>query len=410
MSKISLSTGVYPKGTSPKFISLQSGYISSAIAYRLDLETIELTEGNDLALTNVLGDMLASAMDKAAQHDEITQFQNGTGILTNESSAPTPAGAGTLVSAMSFATAGDYLRTGRISEGMAVDAWSSDGATKRVAATADDPAVVESVDQATATVNLSQAITVNPAGANDVLAFRALDAYGPATLVQGASGWPDNTVEAGIGGDSWRHGIHYPNDVATGTYYLGKLKSTFPQLVSNRVNALDKPIGWAHGRVLQDAIIDRRGVDNVQLVGVCHQAQRAAIEDLGISIATVQIPNAGFQSQVDMVAHDRNYASTFMYANIKHYLSRRQSADRIDYCNPNNQSRTEVFPTRLKPGGDTGRNHLYHGRDQATGRLATFYEFYVEQCYDCFCTDPAVQGYIDALKVPGGYKGVAFEA
>jgi hypothetical protein len=410
MSKMSLSTGVYPKGTSPKYISLQSGYISSAIAFRLDLESIELTEGNDLALTDVLGDMVSGAMERAAQMDEVSQFQNGNGIITGQSSAPTPAGAGTAVSTMSFATAGDYLRVGMLSEGMAVDVWSPDGATKRVAATTDDPVVIESIDQATATVTFSQNVTVNPAGVNDVLAFRALDAYGPSTLGTGSSTWPDNTAEAGLGGDSWRHGIYYPNAVTTADYYLGQLKSTYPQLVSNRVNAQDKSIGWAHGRVLQDAIIDRRGVDRVNLVGVAHQAQRSAIEDLGISISTVQIPNAGFQSQVDMVAHDRNYAGTFMYANIKHYLSRRQNASRIDYVNPDNLHRTQLFPTRFAQGGDTGRNHIFRGRDQATGRPATYFEFWVEQCYDCFCSDPAVQGYIDALRVPGGYKGIAFTA
>jgi hypothetical protein len=377
-------------GTGMLVTSLQAGYITTVRSYRVTDEEKDTSSSTTQSVINVFQKTLADAMTEAQIDDDITLHTDGTGILTNQSSAVTS-------TTMTFAGATDTLGINRLREGMTVDVWDATGATLRVGAAAV-PTYITNIDYTNKVVTLSQAITAITA--TDILTFPGLTAYGPSTLVSFSSTWPGGGLTNGPGltGDSFRHGIYYMNDVTTSNYYLGKLKSTISQLLANRVNG--NASAFTFGMVLQglDQVTQRRDKDATQgLRGIVHMKQRQAIFQIGVNISNIWLkPGDSNGKMPDMMPNNIKYTDIFYLCGVPTMISKRQYNDRIDFVNPSLVGRVETHPIRFK---NVGGKTVFEVRG-SDGTISASTEFHVEQAFDFAGSDPGCGVYIDSLSVP----------
>jgi hypothetical protein len=398
--KYSANGGPLGIGTSMKFSSMNAGFIYTNLMYRLSDEEIDLTKNSKQSVVNVLSKTLADALDEAAVYDDISIHGDGTGRLTNSSSATTS-------TTMTFLAVGDNLGCARIREGMSVDVWDSTGVTKRViTVAADAPLRIETIDESTNTVTLNTAVTGITNG--DILALRAMDAYGPAALTSFSAGWPLTSAKTnapGLTNDSYRHGMLYAHDATPANYYNGKQKSAVPALMPVRINGKNQPVTFAHGLLGKDRLRRKRNADVVNgLMGITSMAQRAQVFELGTNMNTKITTGQEFGKSYDGTPSNDQYADSFDFAGIPCRVSKRIANDRFDFVNiSKNWGRAEVFPG-IRPYADLNGDKYFPVIDQSTGQRIAMTEFGFQSAYDFVCFDPGAEFYIDALEVPAGYQ------
>lgn len=390
--KYSANSGSLGKGTGMKLGSLTAGYITSIRAYKVTREQQNTTSNRKLSTIDVLAETVAHAMDDSMIDDDIGFHGDGSGLLTNTSSAQT-------TTVLTFAGASDTLGVNRLREGMQVDVWKSDLTVNL--SVAMDPVVITKIDYTAKTVTLSDAVT----GANNqtnVLAFPGLESYGPAAPAYGQSTWPDKTVAGGIGGDSFRHGLQYINNTDSSLYYLGVQRSTVPQLMPAIVNASSSGITFDHGQLLIDQLIQRRSVTSGKnLTGIFHMAQRSAVQKLGVTISNVFIQanaNNGGPSK-DLQPTNNGYTDGFEFCGIPCVLSKRQDKSRADFVDFKKLFRAELHPIRFY---EVDGRKFFEGRD-TNGAVTADVNFHIEATYDHGSLDPGTGGVIHTLSVPTGY-------
>ncbi len=388
--KYTTNGGTLGIGTGMQITSMEAGYITTVRSYRVTDEEKDTSASSTQSVVNVFQKTLADAMTESQVDDDITLHTDGTGILTNASSATN--GSTTLT----FADAADTLGINRLREGMTVDAWDATGATKRVPGSGTAPTFITNIDYTNKVVTLSQSIA--SLTATDILAFPALDVYGPSTLTSFSSTWPGDGLTNGPGltGDSFRHGIYYANDATTSNYYLTKLKSSYSQLLATRVNASSS--AFTFGMALQglDAITQRRNKDATKgLKGIAHMKQRQAVFQIGVNISNW---NRGQTTDTmkDLMPSNLSYTDTFDICGVPTMVSKRQYTDRIDFINPSLWGRAQTHDIRFK---NVGGKTVFEVRG-SDGTISASTEFHVEQAFDFVCYDPGVGFFINSLAVP----------
>ena len=382
------------KGTGMKLGNFTAGYITSYRGYRVTREQQNTSADPAQSTINVLTETVAHAIDDAMIDDDITLHTDGTGILTNGSSAQT-------TTVLTFADAADYLGVNRLREGMVVDVWTAVLGSNL--STALTNVQITAIDYTAKTVTLDQAVT----GANsqsNVLTIPGLECYGPATPTAASSTWPDKTVAGGLGGDSFRHGMGYVHSVTGTDYYLGTLRSAAPQINCARVNASSGGITFDHGQLMIDQLIQRRSIENGKdLLGVCHMAQRAAIQKLGTTINNVFIQSTATDGgkAKDLLPTNHGYADAFDFCGIPMVISKRMDKSRIDFLNLPKWFRAELHPIRFYTDAQNG-NKFFEGRG-SDGTVQSYTEFFVEASYDHGSMDPGSDGVVDTIAVPTGW-------
>lgn len=394
LHKITANNGSLGKGTGMVLSNFTAGYITTARAYRVTREQQNTSASSTQSTIDVLSESVAHATEDAMIDDDVALHTDGTGLLTGASSAQT-------TTVLTFAGATDYLGVNRLREGMVVDVWKSDLSVNLSAALTN--VTIISIDTTAKTVTLDQAVT----GANsqtNVLTIAGIEIYGPATPSAANSSWPDKTVAGGIGGDSYRHGMGYVHSVTGTDYYLGVLRSSVPQINSSRVNGSNGGVTFDHGQLMIDQLIQRRGIDNGSgLLGVCHMAQRAAIQKLGTTINNVFIDRGATDAgkSKDLLPTNNGYQDNFDFAGIPMMISKRMDKSRIDFLNLSTWFRAELHPIRFYTDAKSG-NKFFEGRG-TDGTVQTFTEFFIEASYDFGSLDPGRDGVIDTLAVPVGW-------
>jgi hypothetical protein len=406
--KLSGNEGTFRAGNHFRSSHLQSSYFYSTISFRLAQEAIDMSASSEQSVENVLSRQIADAMDVAVQHQDVALHTSGNGIISNGISTPAPSGGGTASTSMTLSAAGDYLRTAQLIKGGSVDIWSQDLSTKRNTS----PSRIMTIDPAAGTITVDAAVTINPAGSNDVIALCDMDAYGPATPTTFSSGYPiavgsqlgTGMAAAGVGGDSFRHGIRYWNDVTDANYFYSRLKSGQPDLKANRVNAGGAALNWSHGRIGQDKILARyQNNSQINLLGLANTAQISAIENLDIAATAIfQSRGQASTTTTDLAGYTRSLGRAVPYCGLTVYADGRQAHDRVDFWSPDCIYKVQMYETRFKPGGDTGQNYLFMVRD-TNGRPVNAVEFFIEECFDWFCAFPGKNFYIDSLEVAADY-------
>jgi hypothetical protein len=395
------NAGALPEGTGMVLSSLQAAYFYSALGFRVTMEQIDTSANPSQSVVNVLSDTLANAMVEAGVLDDIAFHTKGDGILTGPCSAIT----NTTNATMTFAVATDYLNVNRLREGMCVDVWTYDGATKR-SPTTGDPLIIIAIDWDAKKVTFNQEVTGLSAGngttTGDLIAFRGMAAYGPSTLTTFSSTYPTavaSQVGSGIGGDSFRHGFPYMTDTTSSNYFYGKQKSSIPQLNPVRVNAQSNPFEWDHmHRII--AKLQRRRSNEVWkgLIGIAPMAQRAQVFALGMSIANRQVGD-NFGKSLDAIPENIGYDATFNLAGVPCYISKRQARDRIDFINPSKIGRAQLFDTKF---AEIGGRTTFEVRN-SSGQVVAAQEFWIVQAYDFVGFDSGCFGVIDTLALPSNW-------
>lgn len=392
-AKYSGDGGAFPAGSGMNVISITSAYFYNMRSYTITDEEVDTTSSAGQSRINVMAEQVADAMIGAGQDEDIQLHTNGNGVLTNSASASADS------THLTFNGTTDTLKTNLIREGMSVDVWDTTLATKR----ANGPYQITQVDKTSQTVTFGTAPT--GLAATDRLVWPLIDAYGPSTPTSFSSTFPLTGVAAGIGGDSFRHGYKYCNAVTTTDYFYGKLKSAYPQFISNRVNAASNLISWSHGRLGIDAVLERYqdAAAVARLVGFAHPAQIKSIEDLNVQLNTIMVTNGQDVTRVsDRAAFDRNLGTSTQYCSLAVYKDARQNRDRVDFISTDHIERTQLFPTGFQEGGDGTGRYLFRNRN-SSGRPVASQDFFVRSAFDWLWTKPGANFYIDSLTVPPGY-------
>lgn len=391
--KINMDGGVMGTGTGMSNTYVTAGFISTARSYIVTDEQASTTSSTEQSNVNVMARQLAKATHQAQIDDDITLHQDGTGKLTGQSSAVTS-------TTMTFATAGDTIGINRLVQGMTVDVWDATGATKRAPSSGSAPTYITNIDYANNIVTLSQSIA--SITATDLLAFPALDVYGPSTLTSFSSTWPGGGLTNGPGltGDSFRHGMYYANDATTSNYYLGRLKSTISQLLPSYVDGASSTLTFDMVLKGLDLITQRRDPDVMKgLMGIYHMKQRRSLFGQGVNISNW---NRGQTSDKmpDLMPSNIAYDATFDTCGVPCCVDLRQYTDRVDYLNFDLWGRAETND----PGGSihfrkVGNETIFPVFD-GNGDMTTQVQFHLVSEFDFVAYDPGVGMYINNLLVP----------
>jgi hypothetical protein len=339
------------------------GYFPTRLATEISSLAAEATASSEQSVVNVFKYQLANAIKEVQAYDDITFHQDGTGVIAKADGATAPTGTTTYTLEANFGPQ-------RVRYNQPVDVYSSDYTTQRATGLR-----VTGIDWINKKVTLNGAV----AGATnaDVLAFNGMSA----TLATG----------------SFKNGIYTFNNAATSGTTLGVNRATYPEIVAPNISA-GGPLVPAHGLALNDQIIQRRDPDIFNgMVGIAHQAQRAAVYLAGIAISEWQ--RGASDKMIDQMPKDTGQNTTFTWTGIKHYVSKRQDRSRIDWINPKLWGRAMLHD--LKFFEVEGRR-VFELRSSA-GTVKAGMLFYLVQAENYYAADPAGGGFISGCSLPAGY-------
>lgn len=394
--KFDADGGVIGSGSGMVTTHMMVGYQYFNYGVSITNRTRDTTADTGQSRINAFAFQQAQALKEISVYDDIMLHTDGTGLVTNESSAITGStgltfagNAGTTYPIPYHGSAlQDSLGVNLLREGMAVEVFSSNLATKRANATRPGlPAIIQNIDYDARSVTLDSTITGLTQG--DRLAFTGLTP----TLATAQSTWP-------LSGDSSRHGIPYVNAVATSWYYNGILRSTLNQFNPVAYNAQGQFLTHNHILIARDRLFQKRDGSVFQgLFGIMSMAQRAQLFNIGISIS--EWHRQTNDKMIDLMPSSMNYEESVVAAGIPHYISKRQPRNRVDYINPSKLwGKAMLFDWRPKKFGDNG---YLMPMWNSTAQLVAAEQMFWESAYDFFCYDPGGQMVIYNVGVQSGY-------
>lgn len=376
-------------GSSMKLTHLTAGFLDSLLNFEITKEQIDLSKTSEQSRVDIFSKQMADMTQVANAHDNIDLHGDGTGKLTNASSAKPS------TTTLTFNGTADYLGVNRLFDGRAVDVWDTAGTTLR----AGGPHIITAIDWDNKIVTFDSAVTGLTSG--DLLSVYNVDVYGPAAPTSFSSTWPGGgtTNAPGLTGDSWRHGLEYCNDATPSNYYLGRLKSTIPQLSPIKVDASSNPLTFSHGELGKNLMIQKRGQEILDgLMVVMHNNQQHRLKDTNTTISRIALQTTG-NKIVDILPSDK-YTENFTFADLPACCSRNHRRNRVDAFNPKLWGRVEGHPSQVY---EVGGQRLFPLRDSTTVNLKAGVEWKLAQKFDWVNEDPGASFYITGLTVTPGY-------
>ncbi len=402
--------GVLGSGSGMNTINFQIGYYYTNYAVTVSRRAKDTTDSAEQSRVQVFSMQQAEALQEMAVYEDITLHGDGTGLLTNASSATS--GGNTLT----FAGATDTLGVNLLRPGMAVNVCAVGtgtigsvpgggvsgggsvdvgGVVRANATNPGFPAIITDIDYDARKVYLDATITGITTG--DRLQVVGL-LLTPAQT--GKAGYPNRDFTS-VTTDSFRHGIPYMNQVDSTLYYGGLNRATNPQINPVVYNMQGNPWTANHTLIVRDRMTERRDPSVLQgLMGFCHMAQRAQAMNIGISVSEWQRNSASNEPLLDLMPKNIGYEESFVVGGIVHYLTKRQPRDRIDYCNPRLMGRAGLFdgPRPMEWGGQ-----YIWPTWSSTGQMQAGYQMFWEQNFDYFSNDPGVGMVLYNGGIPQGY-------
>ncbi len=388
LMKYSANRGDMGSGTGMKLTHLTAGFIDSILNCEVTQEQIDLSESSEQARISVMSKQMADAMKVLNAHDNIDLHGDGTGKLTDSSSAKPS------TTTLTFDGATDYLNCNRLFDGRAVDVWDSTGATKR----SGGPYIITAIDWDGNIVTFDSAVTGLASG--DLLSVYNVDTYGPSSLTSFSSTWPGGALvtAAGLTGDGWRHGLEYCNDATTTNYYLGRLKSSIPQLLPIEVDASSNPLTFSHGELAKNLSIQRRGESILNGMSVVmHMNQLHRLKDTNTTISRIAIQGA--HKLVDHMPND-GYKGDFTFADLPACLSRIHRKNRVDSFTPRLWGRVQGHPAKFH---EVNGIKIFPKISSTTGNMLAAQEFRLKQKFDWVNEDPGAAFFISSCQVDSAY-------
>lgn len=386
LRKTNADGGVAKKGTSFKTSHQVAGFFFATLMVTLTHEEIKLTEGGRAvipALPRVMGQMSVTMMNML----DIGLHTSGTGVLTEASTLATGS------NQLTFADG--VLGVSRLRRGMAVSVWDSALANKRSPASAATPLYILTIDHGAKTVTFNQNVTSLTTG--DILTFADIDVYGPATPTSFAAAFPtlpaSQTAGAGIGGDSFWHGMEYYNDATDANYVLAKQKSAEPQFKAEHISG-GGLLTFSHGQQILDRLRERHDDGGKGLWWVFGPKQREQIWKIGTSIATKHITGDKLGALTDFGASNMEFEDQFNFVDRPAMISKRQRKTRIDGIIPSNWG--QVIAEQMEPLKTPDGRQWFEGRD-GDGNIVLDYTTGLIYGCDFINYRPGHGAYIDGL-------------
>lgn len=407
--------GVVGTGSGLATTSFQIGYYYSNYGVALSFRAKDTTQTAGQSKIEVFATQQTEAMKELAVWEDIQLHTDGTGLLTNASSAVT-------ATTMTFASSSDTLGVNLLREGMAVfvcavgtgtigevptGTTADTGGVLRANATkAGYPAIITNIDYDARKVTFDSTITgistgdrIQIVGVPNGVAFTA----GLGGTQTGNSNWPGGgaTPPVWSGTDSFRHGIPYANAVDTTLYYGGLNRATVNQINPVAYNIQGAPMTANHVLIIRDRLTQKRDQSAISgLFGICHMSQRAQAMNVGIAVSEWQRNSSANETLLDLMPKNIGYEESFVVGGMVHYMSKRQPRDRVDYFNPKLWGRAELFagPRPMSWGGQTVMPTW-----SSSGQLQAGLQMFWEQSFDWYCQDPGAQMVLYNCGIPQGY-------
>lgn len=353
-------------GSSMRVDFMTIGYFPAEYAVEISSLAKEATASSEQAVVDVFKYHLKKSMKEMQHYEDTGYHQDGTGVLATGNGTGSPASTNPVYNLES--TFGPQ----RLRYNQPVDVYSNDTTTQRGTSLR-----VTSYDLVGKTVTLSGSVT-GPTN-TDKLAFKGMSA----------------TLSVG----SWKNGLYTFNNTATSGTTLGLNRATVVEIVTPNVAAGSTALAPAHGLLLNDQIIQRRDEDALAgMVGIAHQAQRAAVYFTGIAIS--EWHRGSTDKMIDIVPSDIKQSTTFTWTGVKHYVSKKQDRSRIDWIIPKNWGRAMLHDLKFH---EVEGRRIFELRDSATGFPKAGMTFYLIQSENVYCVDPGAGGVITGLALPSGY-------
>jgi len=392
--KTNLNGGTIGPSGGPVYFNVTAGFFPSFLNFELSQEEIDLTSTSAAAREAVLSRVMDNVTNVFNAHENLYIMGDGTGKLTNSSSAKPAA------NQLTFNTATDYLKTNRLFEGQWCDVWDSTGATKR----AGGPYYITSIDWDNRIVTFNGNVTGLTSG--DLLSVAQADVFGPSTLVSFSSTWPGGGLTNGPGltGDSWRHGLAYANDNTTSNYFLGKLKSSYTSLIPASYNASSNALSWEMANIVQNKRIQRRGAKILDdTMGVMHMALTQTLQAQNVHIMKWDISAKEDMAGYKDLPPKLKYGKFFNFNGIPCFPARVADMSRVDFFRRSDWGRVQSKDKPFSWWKDPGTGSMFRPGLDSSANYLTKWQFSAYSVFDYVCHDPGAGGYIYGLVPPSGY-------
>lgn len=402
--KYSMNDGPLPFGGGVKAAAFFVGYFPFAMGFKLTEEEI-LTGTGSGNIGDIVKETFGKSMDNYKVIEDIIGHQSGDGILAGAAGGSTVSGGNT----MTFSGASDRRRADMLVEGLGVEVYSSDLATRRVPADINKPIVVETVDHNSATVVLSQTLTGLANG--DVIAFAGLKSpdsnfffgFGGASpeLSSFQSGYP-TSAQLGVTGDAFRHGLPYMVEHDGSKYFYGVLRSALPQIRPVFHNAGTAAFQFDMVTLLLGLAQIKRGSSSMKgMIGCAHPAQFHAAHKAGQAFASMLVNGPKWGPSADLGPSNVAYDQTFDLVGTKTYKDKRVPRDEIWFIDPSHIGRAQNKKVGLHSMKDN-RGGIYESRDSG-GRVKSSVTLYISDSMDYVARDIGIFCRLFNLGVPTGY-------
>jgi hypothetical protein len=372
LAVVSLDNAAFPAGSMPTYQYMTIAYAPLSLSFLLPTGAIMATASPDQSIKNVFKDTMDGALKSFGDYEDSLFFTAGDGIqATGSGSGATPATTNPVYNLE------PNFGPQRLALGQLVDIWSADGITKR-----GNGLYVTAVDPVNKTATLSGSVT-GPTNADNITVANL-----PGPLAAGQT----------------RLGLYNYNSATTTGTTNGLSRSTVPELVTPSYSANSSSLTPAMGLTASDYLIQRRDETAIgMMTGVSHMAQRQAYFVTGDSISEIMQPGgkATIPQSTDRVPGNlANEAGTFMYAGVKHYISKKANRSRIDWFNRDLWKTVELAPFGFwkQPDG----SYMFEGRSSG-GNVQTSTFFAMLSTTNIATLDPGCADFISSLTIPAGY-------
>jgi len=263
--------------------------------------------------------------------------------------------------------------------GQPLEILSADGNTWRTSAVSpDNLPYVSVVNKGAGTFVLTNLGAITPQATDQYIFQGAIAAGSPPTV-------------------TWLNGLNYFHTTSTSGTILGLTKTSY-DIMPNLVNANGSLVP-AHMWQLSAQIRQRRGKVEGKFKGLIHDAQAAAIKNLGLSVTEVLTQQGTAFKSTDLAGDSAMSEITF--GGITHMIDVHQSKTRIDILIPG-ENWCRVYGQELdyfrRPEGQM----IFEGRS-STGTVAASFSFFLVTQENYVCVDNGKEGVIYGLSIPAGF-------
>jgi hypothetical protein len=364
----SLDNGDLGSGSMMTLQYMTIAYFPLRLNYLVPALARMATQTSAQSTVQVFKKTMKDAMNEFVAYEDCLAHTQGDGILaTGIGTGSAPSGTNPVYT-VEPNFKGQRLRLYQI-----VDIYSNDGTVQRGTGLR-----VTAVDNVAGTVTMTGSVT-SPTNADNI-------------AVAGMS--------APLAVGSNRLGIYTYQSSASSGSILGLSKTTVPELVTPNVTA-SASLAPAQALLLKDYLIQRRDSDQISgLLGISHQAQRAAAFFTGDSINEYQMRESKVPTIIDRVPENTGPDDDFTFGTVKHLLSKRANRSRIDWLQTKNWGRVNLEELDYYKTSD-GR-YIFENRT-STGTVATADFFSLVSTDNVYNADPGCGGIIQSLTLPTGY-------